>query len=175
MSIRFQVDPLRLCQNGQASSSSSSADELQASRRLLTFYVEAAWGKIINSVYRFPQPLKRVFQSLRARLAARGRSELADTLISSSIFLRFLCPAILSPSLFNLTLEFPGGRPARNLTLVAKTLQTLANFSKFGGKEAYMEFMNAFVDREWDHMRQFLARISVRLSLLSNIVVVVVR
>lgn len=40
-------------------------------------------------------------------------------------------------------------------------MQTLANFSKFGGKESYMDFMNGFVDREWNHMRQFLHRISV--------------
>lgn len=40
------------------------------------------------------------------------------------------------------------------------SLQTLANFTKFGGKEHYMEFMNVFVGREWENMRQYLLRIS---------------
>lgn len=39
-------------------------------------------------------------------------------------------------------------------------LQTLANFTKFGGKEHYMEFMNVFVGREWENMRQYLLHIS---------------
>lgn len=56
--------------------------------------------------------------------------------------------------------EYPSGQAARNLTLIAKTLQTLANFTKFGGKESYMEFMNDFVGREWNHMHQFLVEIS---------------
>lgn len=50
--------------------------------------------------------LRTVFGSLRDRLETQGRSSLADTLISSSIFLRYLCPAILSPSLFNLVRSF---------------------------------------------------------------------
>uniref|UniRef100_A0A9J2Q6L1 Ras-GAP domain-containing protein n=1 Tax=Ascaris lumbricoides TaxID=6252 RepID=A0A9J2Q6L1_ASCLU len=108
----------------------------------------------------FPLELRDIFDSLRRRLEQADRRDLADTLISSSIFLRFLCPAILSPSLFNLVSEYPSGSAARNLTLIAKTLQTLANFTKFGGKEHYMEFMNEFVTREWDNMHHYLMRIS---------------
>lgn len=60
--------------------------------------------------------------------------------------------------------EYPSGRAARNLTLIAKTLQTLANFTKFGGKEHYMDFMNEFVEREWDNMHRYLMRISTQPS-----------
>ncbi|EJW82585.1 hypothetical protein WUBG_06505, partial [Wuchereria bancrofti] len=56
--------------------------------------------------------------------------------------------------------EYPSGHAARNLTLIAKTLQTLANFTKFGGKEHYMDFMNEFVEHEWDNMHRYLMKIS---------------
>ncbi len=47
--------------------------------------------------------LRDCFAHCREALKSAGRDELSDHLISASIFLRFLCPAILSPSLFNIT------------------------------------------------------------------------
>ena len=58
-------------------------------------------------------------------------------------------------------IEYPNEKAARNLTLVAKTLQTLANFTKFQGKENFMEFMNDFLEREAPAMKEFLNIISV--------------
>lgn len=61
--------------------------------------------------------------------------------------------------------EYPNERAARNLTLVAKTLQTLANFTRFQGKEAFMEFLNDFLEQEAPHMKAFLRAISVSTAL----------
>lgn len=64
--------------------------------------------------------------------------------------------------------EYPNEKAARNLTLVAKTLQTLANFTRFQGKENFMEFMNDFLEREAASMKSFLKIISVSFSLNLN-------
>ena len=50
------------------------------------------------------------------------------------------------------------------MTLIAKTLQTLANFTRFQGKENFMEFMNDFLEKEASTMKQYLKEISSPLS-----------
>ncbi|KAL1138979.1 hypothetical protein AAG570_009040, partial [Ranatra chinensis] len=149
-----EVDPLKV----------GSAATLARHQANLRHAVENAWAKILASHSTFPVELRECFCLLKERLVESGRREMCDNLISACIFLRFLCPAILSPSLFNITHEYPNEKAARNLTLVAKTLQTLANFTKFQGKENFMEFMNDFLEREAPAMKEFLNIISKSLE-----------
>ncbi|XP_042227710.1 ras GTPase-activating protein nGAP-like isoform X2 [Homarus americanus] len=144
-----EVDPMKVPQIS-----------VQKQQENLLSIVRMTWSRILNSHPYFPLELRECFCMYRERLASIGKQNLSDNLISASIFLRFLCPAILSPSLFNITQEYPDERSSRNLTLIAKTLQTLANFTKFQGKENFMEFMNEFIELEQAQMKSFLKQIS---------------
>lgn len=71
-----------------------------------------------------------LFSRLRHSCRQMERGDVSDHLISACLFLRLICPAILAPNLFHITPDFPSVKVARTLTLVAKTIQTLANFSE---------------------------------------------
>ena len=67
---------------------------------------------------------------------------------------------MLGPKLFGLLDQHADDRTARTFTLLAKTLQNLANLVEFGQKEAYMRNMNEFIVSKMDSMREFIDDIS---------------
>jgi len=148
--LDLEIDPVKV----------ASAEVLSQHRAELRSVVTLIWRRIANSHSIFPVRLQRCFHKIRQYLEQVDRGEVAPKLVSSCLFLRYLCPAILGPNLFSLTEEFPGEKANRNLTLIAKTLQTLANFARYEGKENSMEFINSWLDEESGNMRKFLDLVS---------------
>ncbi|XP_028255650.1 ras GTPase-activating protein nGAP isoform X2 [Parambassis ranga] len=134
--------------------------ELSNNQKQLRETCEEVVQKIIDMHGPFPEELNKIFSSWVELCEDQGRAEIGQRLISASLFLRFLCPAILSPSLFGLTQPYPEPNTLRTLTLTAKVIQNLANFTLFGEKEEYMLFMNELLEQHWDGMRGFLQTVS---------------
>ena len=152
----MDVDPIKVATGNDAV---TAAEDLTLHRMQLMTVIKQIWERISNSHSYFPITLQRCFYKIRQYLHQVGKPDEGDKLISSFVFLRYICPAILVPQSFSLTKEFPGERANSNLTLVAKTLQALANFTEFEGHDNSMEFLNTFIEGEITSMRTFLRQV----------------
>ncbi|XP_073909969.1 RAS protein activator like-3 isoform X2 [Castor canadensis] len=154
----------RLCvstEDCEVDPSKCSTSELPEHQARLQNICEEVFETIVHSYDWFPAELGTVFSGWREVCKARGSEALGPRLVCASLFLRLLCPAILSPSLFGLAPEHPAPGPARTLTLIAKVIQNLANHAPFGEKEAYMGFMNSFLEDHGPAMQRFLDQVAV--------------
>nr|XP_020140070.1 LOW QUALITY PROTEIN: RAS protein activator like-3 [Microcebus murinus] len=154
----------RLCastEDCEVDPSKCPASELPEHQARLRSSCEQVLETIVHSYDWFPAELGMVFSGWREACKARGSEALGPRLVCASLFLRLLCPAILSPSLFDLAPEHPAPSPARTLTLIAKVIQNLANRAPFGEKEAYMGFMNSFLEEHGPAMQHFLDQVAM--------------
>ncbi|KAJ8067450.1 hypothetical protein OCU04_004796 [Sclerotinia nivalis] len=144
-----EVDPSRIDNDG-------AFDKNWESLIALTTDV---WRSIADSATRCPPELRQIFKYIRAVAEDRYGDFLrtvAYTSVSGFIFLRFFCPAILNPKLFGLLPDHPQQKAQRTFTLIAKSLQALANLSNFGQKESWMEPMNKFLYQHRQGVKEFL-------------------
>ncbi|QIW95664.1 hypothetical protein AMS68_001182 [Peltaster fructicola] len=127
-------------------------------RRLIALTSEV-WKSIVAAKQKCPIELRRIFRHIRACAEDRYGDFLRSvsySSVSGFLFLRFFCPAVLNPKLFGLLKEDMKPRARRTLTLIAKSLQTLANMASFGTKEQWMEPMNIFLNQSREAFKNFI-------------------
>ncbi|KAJ3124244.1 hypothetical protein HK098_001306 [Nowakowskiella sp. JEL0407] len=149
-----EVDPLRL--------SSDNKEQVKRQWKNLFTHVVSIWDAISSSFDKCPRELVELFSHIKNIVSKKfpANPQVKYCAISGFIFLRFFCPAILSPKLFYLMNEHPDPNTARTLTLIAKILQNLANLTTFGNKEPYMVNSNSFIEENIPMMTKFIDKIS---------------
>ncbi|KAJ3452613.1 gtpase-activator protein for ras-like gtpases [Anaeramoeba flamelloides] len=75
-------------------------------------------------------------------------------------FLRFICPAIISPENADLVKERIPVEVRRALILITKALQNLANGVMFGNKEEFMIPLNKFIKSNQENFNQLVIKLS---------------
>ncbi|KAF8471191.1 hypothetical protein BDZ91DRAFT_791397 [Kalaharituber pfeilii] len=144
-----EVDPLRI----------ERQEDLGKNWKALLSITRAIWQAIYSSPQRCPMELRRILRHIRQCVEDRYGDLLRSvsySSVSGFLFLRFFCPAVLNPKLFGLLKDHPGTRAQRTLTLIAKSLQGLANMTTFGVKEPWMEPMNEFLTEHSDEFKDFI-------------------
>uniref|UniRef100_A0A3P8WKT1 Ras GTPase-activating protein 1 n=1 Tax=Cynoglossus semilaevis TaxID=244447 RepID=A0A3P8WKT1_CYNSE len=113
--------------------------------------------KIFMAAEILPPTLRFIYGCLQKSVQQKWPNTTMRTrVVSGFVFLRLICPAILNPRMFNIIADPPSSTAGRTLTLVAKSVQNLANLVEFGAKEPYMEGVNPFIKNNKHRMIMFL-------------------
>ncbi|KFY47907.1 hypothetical protein V495_01730, partial [Pseudogymnoascus sp. VKM F-4514 (FW-929)] len=147
-----EVDPSRV----------GASEDLNRNWATLNALTSDIWAHISASHNQCPPELRQILKYIRTVAEDRYGNFLRTapyTSVSGFLFLRFFCPSLLNPKLFGLLRDHPHPRAQRTLTLIAKSLQVLANLSTFGQKEAWMEPMNRFLAQNRQTVKAFIDNI----------------
>jgi len=113
---------------------------------------------ILKSGSEFPLPLRVLAGSLMRDVQKKFPQHRLIS-VGGFLFLRFICPAILSPGAYGM-LESSQSDASRPLVLISKMLQNLSNGIEFGIKESYMIGANRFITDNLDKVRGFFEQVA---------------
>ncbi|KAF8516149.1 GTPase activating protein [Hysterangium stoloniferum] len=163
--VELETDPSR---------NTRGTKDVEHSVKQLQFWCQRFWQNIYASRDQCPLELRKLFGWIRELVEKRfGDGDEVVNLkyqsVSAFCFLRLIVPAILHPHLWGLhpgkeaslhmTIRLPSAGVQRSLTLIAKSLQSLANLSK-EKKETHMQGVSAFLEQNRPHMIDYIKEIS---------------
>ncbi|KAI8930186.1 hypothetical protein BC831DRAFT_110753 [Entophlyctis helioformis] len=158
-----ETDPSRI-DPSQGASSPAVVDAVRKNTKRLLQFVGFFWEMIQRSIDTFPPRIMRVFAYIKEMVSTKfaGQQYRGEHVkypaISGFIFLRFFCPAIISPHQFGLASEAPSGNVPRTLTLIAKILQNMANMTEI--KDVHLAEANVFLRSQKESVKALLDKVS---------------
>jgi len=148
--FNVEVDPERI----------KDIDEVEVNQYSLFLFSQRIVVAILKSTSYCPIELRKFLKIIKDEVEAKlpGKSQKA---MGSFLFLRFFCSAITVPDSYGLIKTRPSSAARRNLVLVAKLLQNLANEVRFGNKELFMSKFNDFIDTNIPKLADFYHRLTI--------------
>lgn len=154
-----EVDPNRIKENDLE----KREKILEANHSRLLHWTEKIWSAIYNTSNDMPMPIKNQMKTLRKKLELMCiEDDVARVLncTSGMLFLRFFCPVILNPKLFNFVRSHLSERSRRTVTLISKVLLNLSNLTTFANKEPFMAKMNCFIEDHKEEMLNYIDKVT---------------
>ncbi|KAI5797697.1 hypothetical protein EDC01DRAFT_36289 [Geopyxis carbonaria] len=148
--LDLELDPAR----------TSSNEELERNGQALRGIAKTFIKDITRSASIVPESFRSICHTITTCVTEKF-PDAKYTAVGAFIFLRFFCPAIVSPDSEGLIDSVPSKEMRRGLMLVAKIIQNLANNVLFGAKESYMIPLNDFLTGNICQVITFLREISI--------------
>ncbi|KJE93622.1 hypothetical protein CAOG_04381 [Capsaspora owczarzaki ATCC 30864] len=147
-----EVDPTKL----------APGEDLAANQEQLRKHLSHCFEVIFASKDRIPPRFRELFHEMRKTVAAHfSEARVPMHAVSGFLFLRFFCPAILSPKIFKVHDDHPNKTAKRALVLVAKHIQRLATLTEGSvGKEDLLRESEEVLESQRQGMYRFIDALS---------------
>lgn len=113
-------------------------------------------GCIVNSLSRCPEVIQHLCSHLYSTLSRKYGNENAIIVLSHIVYVKFFCPAIASPEVFNIIEFVPSKKCTRALELLCLSLKHIANFTYF--KESHLQELNLLIKPNYINAKEFLLK-----------------
>lgn len=154
----------------------ADASDLEINTLELWLIAQKMFKLVMQSEKAVPRELRMLIRRIHDEVATKFSEEAVFRAMGGFFFLRLICPALLAPQLHGLLNEPPhpvlippptlvkglmlmmtvvAQTTHRQLILVTKVLQNLANDTLPGTKEAYMERLNSFISSNKASLERF--------------------
>eukprot|EP01104_Vermistella_antarctica_P013491 TRINITY_DN4087_c0_g1_i1.p1 TRINITY_DN4087_c0_g1~~TRINITY_DN4087_c0_g1_i1.p1 ORF type:complete len:645 (+),score=101.48 TRINITY_DN4087_c0_g1_i1:389-2323(+) len=145
----WEVDPLKA---DASTTVRDNAENLAAMTKMFLM-------RISSTMKDLPPSLRYICHELH-RIVTPKFPTAKHSVIGGFIFLRFVCPAIISPEGFGIVTDTVPDGARRCLVLTSKILQNLSNGVQFGKKEEYMVVMNGFLQEHDRVVKDYFERLA---------------
>lgn len=143
--VAFEVDPTKM-----EEASDQSVNTIQ-----LWLVAQKLLSSLMRAIGTLPKELQDILRHVYHEVREKFNEEAANKAIGGFLFLRFVCPALMAPQVYGLLKEPPHSTAQRQLILIAKVLQNLANDTLPGKKEGYMERLNMFITTNQEPLKHY--------------------
>eukprot|EP01104_Vermistella_antarctica_P014857 TRINITY_DN4749_c0_g2_i1.p1 TRINITY_DN4749_c0_g2~~TRINITY_DN4749_c0_g2_i1.p1 ORF type:complete len:924 (-),score=223.20 TRINITY_DN4749_c0_g2_i1:464-3235(-) len=129
--------------------------DVKANMDLLLTTTQNFLDSLLAKADLIPPSFREIFAH-SVREAGGKFPEMRQLVVGGFLFLRFICPSLVTPERYGLWPEAPGKNARRGLILVSKLLQNLANGVEFdGAKEEYTTPMNRVITGNLQNILNF--------------------
>lgn len=153
--MTMEVDMERFADGGSANARSDLDSEVNVLQLKLT--CQKLFSVLVkNGVSEIPSEFRQIFVEIDSEIMAKFNNDMAVyKAIGGFFFLRFVCPSITAPHYYGLLDRPPNETTQRQLVLISKVIQSLANMQMPGRKEKYMESMSDFIEKNMGSVVKF--------------------
>jgi len=142
--VMIEVDP------GKVANQSA----IEANQATLLKYLTRILDDFASSLNDLPLSFRQVLKKLQAKSVEKWGEDCGrHAVVGSLLFLRLICPALISPEGWEITDKITR-ETRRGLILMSKVIQALANGTKT--KEAFLQFAHEWMDASLDSFRASL-------------------